>query len=126
MSNLKVYSATSIAKMKANPHYDKAKKGDFEEAMLLVDDLVIPDKFPLKNDEILVPVLAQEQGGRNKIPLALATYLSHECGNEVELNILQSVRANHTGNDAAHRLKKCFVHISELYPVQWKEICYRR
>lgn len=104
MSNLKVYSVTSLHKMKSNPHYLKAKQGDLAEAKQLVGELMIGKKFPL-NNEILVPVIAQEAAGRNKIPLALAMLLSQEHGNDIEIDIVQAVRANHTGSDAVNRLK---------------------
>lgn len=104
MSNLKIYSVTSITKMKSNPHYAKAKQGDLKEAKLLIDDLMKGKKFPIGN-ETIVPVIAQESGGRNKIPLALAMQLQRFYGNKVDLDIIQAVRANHTGSNAVNRLK---------------------
>ena len=57
-------------------------------------------KFP---DAIVVPVIAEEMSGRNKLPLALARQLER-CGLSVETDIVQTVRAHHTGVDAPSRL----------------------
>ena len=67
----------------------------------LVDRLraVIGDRMP-----VLVPVLAQEATGRNKIPQAYAYALGSAMGLEVSDDIVQTVRALHTGARAFHRL----------------------
>ena len=105
MSNLKVYSITSLAKMKSNIHYQSAKNGNMESAQELVDELFTDKTITcLNSNEILLPIIAQEASGRNKIPLATAIYLSQEYGNEIETNILQTVRANHTNSEAYKRI----------------------
>lgn len=106
MANLKVYSITSLAKMKNNPHYLKAKGGDIEEAQQLVEELFFDKNVNiLKGNEILLPIVAQEASGRNKIPMAIAIYLSSEYGNHIETNIYQSVRANHTNSATYKRIR---------------------
>ena len=106
MSNLKVQSVTSLANMKHNPHYEKAKSGDLKEALLLVADLMQGKNVRIDSGVCIVPVLAEEKSGRNKIPYAIALYLSKAFGCRVVLDIVQAVRAYHTGSDAVHRLKK--------------------
>lgn len=53
---------------------------------------------------MLLPVLALEATGHNKIPLATAMVLAHELGLEVELGVIQSNTPKRTGKGSDHRL----------------------
>lgn len=52
----------------------------------------------------ILPVLAVESVGHNKIPLAMAEVLARRLGLEVELGILQCDKVARTGTGADHRL----------------------
>ena len=55
---------------------------------------------------IIVPVRAQERTGRNKIPSAYALMIEKIAGLRVTPNIVQTVRANHTGANAVERMMR--------------------
>lgn len=55
---------------------------------------------------IVVPVRAQERTGRNKIPSAYALMIEKIAGLRVTPNIVQTVRANHTGANAVERMMR--------------------
>ena len=55
---------------------------------------------------LVVPVRAQEATGRNKIPSAYATMIEMITGLRVTPNIVQTVRANHTGANAVDRMMR--------------------
>lgn len=99
---------TNVATLKAHPDYPAAKAGDTMAAMRVVDALVKPDKlrqlaqrYP---EAVLLPVLAIESSGRNKLSLALAEGLSEATGLAVENSTVQNNRTHHTGASGAHRL----------------------
>jgi hypothetical protein len=60
----------------------------------------LKNKFP---GAILVPIHAEEAGGRNRLPAALAAYLAKRTGLEVDTAIVQSTRAFHTGSSVWYR-----------------------
>lgn len=105
MSKIIVKSFTSLSYLKKNPHYAKAKSGSLEDAKILVNEIMEGRNYSIGNG-ILLPVIAEEKSGLNKIPLAFAMYLSDENGNDIDINVLQSVRANHTGSVASNRIRK--------------------
>ena len=118
MSNLRVYSITSLMKMKSNPHYLSAKNGNLDEARTLVEELMNGKTLcPISSNEILLPIIAQEENGRNKIPFAIALYISELYGNTIETDIVQEVRANHTGSSASKRLKNVLFKRYSEYPL---------
>lgn len=92
------------------PEYQSAKQGDMIAALNLVDRLLTDDtvdqiKALIGLDKpVLLPVLAVEESGNNKIPLAMAEVLSDRLGLEVELGIVQRDKVARTGAGADHRL----------------------
>ncbi|WP_020396601.1 phosphoribosyltransferase [Thiolinea disciformis] len=91
----------SLGTLNEHPHYPAAKAGDFDAALLVVDDLLSTVdlnifKPYLDQKATLLPVLAQEAQGRNKIPLAIALYLENQLGLKVELGIGQLTKVSRT------------------------------
>ena len=95
---------------KKEPEYQAAKAGNMLAAInlverLLTDDTVEKIRRRIRGSKPLVlPVLAVETSGKNKIPLAMAKVLAKRLNLEVESNIVQSERVGRTGTDANHRL----------------------
>ena len=95
---------------KKEPEYQAAKAGNTPAAIylvqrLLTDDTVEKIRRRIRDSKPLVlPVLAVETSGNNKIPLAMAKVLARRLNLEVESNIVQSERVGRTGTDANHRL----------------------
>ena len=95
---------------KKEPEYQAAKAGNMPAAInlverLLTDDTVEKIRRRIRDSKPLVlPVLAVETAGNNKIPLAMAKVLAKRLNLEVESNIVQSERVGRTGTDANHRL----------------------
>ncbi len=96
-----------------NGHYaeifNRAKAGDVEAAEDLVEKVCKVDKIRQlgkdhPNARIVAPVVAQETSGHNQIPRIFAKYIASILGIETDTGIVQTVRANHTGSDAEHRL----------------------
>jgi hypothetical protein len=94
------------------PDYNAAKRNeDFPAAIRLVSEIInkpenIAQLHELKHrypDAILVPVRAEESGGKNKLPSALAEYIGKKAGFEVDENIVQSNKVHRTGTDEWHR-----------------------
>jgi len=93
----------------SHPDFKKAKSGDLEAADRFVraatkPGLMVWAKANIKSDDVIMPILAEEASGRNKIPLAFANYLSEETGADYTADIVQSVRAMHTGKGAMYRM----------------------
>lgn len=102
-----------LGMLKGDVHYEAAKGGSTADALAMVQ-AHITDEFLSSIAQLaggqnprLVPVLAQEQAGRNKIPLALATCLGDALELEVDTDIVQVVRAFRTNKGADHRLAFC-------------------
>lgn len=101
--------------------YTKAKAGDTKAALALVDDFV-SDEFlqqlhkalQAHNDVYVLPVHAEEQLGRNKIPMAYATVLQNNLGLNVDLRIVQASKANRTQADGVGRLLKRVIFDGEV------------
>ncbi|MDR1921157.1 MAG: hypothetical protein LBS31_05350 [Candidatus Adiutrix sp.] len=103
---------TTVGRMKAHPDYQAAKGGDREAAARLILDIMagkaqqeklrqLAEAYP---DAIVVPVHAEEQSGRNRIPGKFADYIGKAAGLEVNTDIIQAGRVGRTGSDAWHRL----------------------
>ncbi|ARR15357.1 phosphoribosyltransferase [Xanthomonas citri] len=97
--------------LEREPEYIAAKSGDADAAVELVDRLLteatarqIGDQLRSLPDVRLLPVLALEASGANKIPLAVAEVLGDRLGIEVEHDIVQAERVNRTGSATDHRL----------------------
>lgn len=89
--------------------YQAAKAGDTIAAVRLANDLVTNDVAKKVasiggNDVLLLPVLAEEGTGRNKIPLAIAKVLQGKTGRKVELSIYQVNKPTRTGLNGLDRI----------------------
>lgn len=99
-----------LKELEKEPEYQAAKSGDRAAALALVDRLVRPETVDSIRNLVgdrpakIVPVLARESAGNNKIPLATAEVLGDRLGLEVEYNIVQSEKVGRTGKGADHRL----------------------
>ena len=95
---------------KKEPEYQAAKAGNTLAAInlverLLTDDTVEKIRRQIRDSKpLILPVLAIETAGNNKIPLAMAKVLAKRLNLAVESNIVQSERVGRTGTDANHRL----------------------
>ncbi|MHB1573475.1 MAG: phosphoribosyltransferase [Acidithiobacillus sp.] len=95
--------------LKADPDYESAKAGGLDAAARLVlrcadVDFLEKASQEFGRDVVYVSVYAEEAQGKNKIPLALAKHLSIETGAGLDLDIVQSNRAYHTGAKPMERL----------------------
>lgn len=101
---------TTLGSASKHPDYAAAKSGDIEAAMRLAQDLVTPELVAQVEDAIgnarprVVPVLAVEASGRNKIPLATSVVLADRLGLEVDTGVVQANRAHRTGLDGLDRI----------------------
>jgi len=104
-----IFSYRNTSSIRAHPDYAAAKAGDSEAAARFVLDTARPETIEAARQQFgpdvsYVPVHAEEQAGRNKIPGVLAQHYADETGATVADNIVQSSRAYHTGADAMSRL----------------------
>ena len=103
---------TVIGSMKQHLRYREAKAGDVDAAFEVVTSVVrrpVMDKIRrmlASRKPWVIPVVAEEASGRNKLPSAYATTLARYFGLENPAEIVQTVRAKHTGADAFHRIAK--------------------
>lgn len=99
-----------LGTLKKEPEYEAAKSGDWDAALELVDKLLTGDTVTKikeligENKPKILPVLAIEESGRNKIPLAFATLLGMELGLDVETEIVQKDKVGRTNSKSDHRL----------------------
>lgn len=99
-----------LGALKQEPEYRAAKGGDTTLALNMVYRALTTDTINAIQQRLqgrkpkLVPVLAEEASGRNKIPLAMAVVLSDALNLEVEYNIIQSDKVTRTNSNADHRL----------------------
>lgn len=93
-----------------HPDYAAAKAGDTDAAVRLVRDLVTPAVVEKVRNAIgdshpvMVPVLAVETAGRNKIPVVVAERLAGALGLNVGTDIVQSVKAKRTSLTGLDRI----------------------
>ena len=106
----KVIRNGDLGSLTNEPEYEAAKKGDAEAALALVDRLISDETVAqlktLIGDEKprIVPVLAVEAAGNNKIPAMMAVVLADRLGLEVETDIVQREKVARTGAGSDHRL----------------------
>lgn len=106
----KVVRNGDLGSLTNEPEYQAAKQGDAEAALNLVERLISDDTVAqlktLIGDEKprIVPVLAVEAAGNNKIPAMMAVVLADRLGLEVETDIVQREKVARTGAGADHRL----------------------
>lgn len=95
--------------------YLNAKQGDFNAALILIKDCIkqnfikeIQNFFDIKKCDkyncLLQPVLANEQWGDNKIPLALSFRLSQILKININTSIIQIDKVARTNKGAFYRL----------------------
>ncbi|OQW91567.1 MAG: hypothetical protein BWK78_04220 [Thiotrichaceae bacterium IS1] len=106
-----VHLLTPLGTASKHPLYLAAKQeGNLDAALELVTDLLPKDKVQeLKNQlgertPLIVPVHAQEAGGINKIPVALAVVLADHLKLTVSTEIIQINKPCRTGKGAYYRL----------------------
>lgn len=102
-----------LGSLKVHPDYLAAKSGDVLAAHAVVMD-TLQSTFVESAVELvgetppsavtILPVLAEEAAGRNKIPLAVAFCLADRLGCEVELQVVQSNLVRRTDQGADYRL----------------------
>jgi hypothetical protein len=100
---------TTVAKLQLHPDFEAAKRGDTLAAARVVSQSVserLADNIrkTVKPGDIIVPVIAEEATGRNRLPQALAEAISHWTGAAVSTEIVQVTRAMHRNADAVTRL----------------------
>ena len=101
---------STLGSASKHPDYAAAKAGDIEAAVRVAQSLVTPELVAQVKAAIgnarprVVPVVAEEAAGRNKIPLAAAEVLASRLGLEVETGIVQANRAHRTGLDGLDRI----------------------
>lgn len=106
----RVITNSSLGALSAEPEYAQAKSGDTAAALALADRFVtqatVEQVRTLIGDERprMLPVLAMEEVGCNKLPLAFAIVLADRLGLEVETRVVQRERVGRTGMGADHRL----------------------
>lgn len=101
--------------------HEAAKAGSNEAALKLVQNILGDERIGKKANPkweklralaeahpgaIVVPVHAEEATGRNKIPAQYALMIEKITGLHAEWRIVQSVRAHHTGANAADRMTR--------------------
>ena len=74
------------------------------EHVLTSEDILDIGALILGHNPILVPVLAQEHLGKNRIPAVFAEIIGGDLGLEVCDDIVQTVKANHTDANAYERI----------------------
>lgn len=99
----------AMARLRGHADYQAAKAGNREAAVRLITDIMddgmtsrVSDAFG--TDAVFVAPHAEEAGGRNVIPNAMAFYLSERLGAGVDDGIVQTSRAFHTGARPLDRL----------------------
>lgn len=91
----------SLGALSKHPEYVAAKAGSVESAIKLAVELItdeLADHVSSLVDEgsILLPILAEEAQGRNKIPLAIAKVLQSKTGLSVDLDVYQANEVRRT------------------------------
>lgn len=100
----------NLGDLQKEPEYIAAKGGDPKAALDLVDRLITDETVQQIKDAIgnkrplLLPVLAVEESGANKIPLMMAVVLGRRLGLDVERGVLQQEKVGRTNAGSDHRL----------------------
>lgn len=98
-----------LGELKNEPEYQAAKGGDVIAAGQLVNKLINQRTIAEIKQMIgehrpyIVPVLAEEAAGKNKIPLAMANSFGQELGLSVNHTIKQANKVSRTGAGIDHR-----------------------
>lgn len=106
----KIIRNGDLGTLQGEPEYQAAKSGDMHAALDLVDRVLTDGTVQHIKEQIgtckpfLLPVLAVEGAGNNKIPLAMAEVIADRLGLGVELGIVQREKVGRTGAGSDHRL----------------------
>ncbi len=100
---------TIIGRLKKDPDYGAAKKqADAEAAGNIAERIIDKGKARYFKERyefnVVVPVDAEEAGGKNKIPRMLAERIGILCDTDVDSEIVQSNHARHSGAAPLKRL----------------------
>jgi hypothetical protein len=102
-----LFAHTTVAKLKAHPKYNDAKRGDALAALKVALDLVKPDRLrhlaKLYPEAIVLPVREIEDVGTNKLPSALAVLLE-QSGLEMDTQIVSESTVSRKNKSAVERL----------------------
>jgi hypothetical protein len=95
--------------LKRHPDYRAAKAGDTLAASRLARDLVTTENLDAARQRfgsnvVYVPVVAIEQSGHNRIPLAVAEQYASQTDADTTADIVQTNQALHTGAGPMERL----------------------
>lgn len=102
----------ALGDISKDPEYLAAKTGDEDAAWRLVNRLLKEETVaamiqtfrPTRSTVLLLPVLAQESAGRNKIPLATAAVIAEQTGLSYTESIFQINHVGRTNKDGDSRL----------------------
>lgn len=104
------YSLNTLKKASEQDYY-RAKSGDVLAAFNLLavkldtyDKIIQSEHIFTPNNPILVPVLAIEALGNNRIPAVFAEMVAEILNLQVSSEIVQTVKANHTNAGAYERI----------------------
>ncbi|MCK5717296.1 MAG: hypothetical protein KAH77_07385 [Thiomargarita sp.] len=97
-----------IDDVKNHEHYQLAKAGDYQQAVLLAESFLneqlVQNLVHHYNNPIILPITAEEKQGKNAIPLGMADVINRVTGWKVSENIYQINKAGHTGANGWHRI----------------------
>lgn len=99
----------NMGELKNEPEYRAAKSGDVEKSAQLVDKLLKSETFEqiksmIGNEKpILVPILAKEANGNNRIPLSMVYALSQKLDLPFSDEIYQINKVSRTDTGIYHR-----------------------
>ena len=106
--------AYRLGDLNNHPAYEEAKAGSMGASFLVADSLMtsnlvrqIASVFGFAHfgtSITILPVLAQESQGRNKIPLAAALRIEEDTGLSVETGIVQASKVGRTGLSGLDRV----------------------
>ena len=99
--------------LSGHPDYVAAKAGDAKAALRVARDVVTPDfvqevrdALPAGSKPEIVPVVAREEAGNNRIPEMAAEVLAQRLGTKVNDTIGQAEKVSRAGADAMDRLAR--------------------
>jgi hypothetical protein len=100
-----------LGTVREHPDYAAAKAGDDSAALRLARDTVTKDfadrvkaAIPEGSEPTIVPVVAMEATGNNRIPIMTAEVLAKRLGLEVDHGMIQAEKVGRGAGDAMHRL----------------------
>lgn len=101
-----------LGNLKQDPDYQAAKAGDTDCAFNMVERLLKDETIeqmieqfqPRRDNTVLLPVLAEENTGNNKIPLAVAQIISERTGIPCCETVFQTNHIGRTQKNADSRL----------------------